>query len=515
MSSSPTGSSSAPLPSGPRAVLLASLVALLLLLAFPAALRNPDEPRDCEIGREWAAGTWSRIPRFNGEPYWSKPPLFHVSVGAAMSATGSRDEVVPKVVAGLWGVAAVAATAALGEALLGPGLGLLAGLMLLATHYFFQRYRIATTDTAYAALSTLSMLGFFLARRSERARDWALMGAAAGLAALAKGAHGLLLPFLAGGAVLAAGGEARRILAPRFLGALLLGAALFSTWLTLLRFDVAAGGGPGLVHAFLFENLERRFGDAAHHDAPWYHYGSLAGRALPWTIVALAGAWGALARRGEVRERLLGPLLWAAATTLALSLASGKRSVYLLPVLPAVALLAAGTVDTAARGLLPPWPERIVRWTVELGSMPVRWTPFARRGLVARAVAAALIVAAGNFAYALAVVGPASRAESLAPVARRAAEIAGSRTLVLFRATREDVAEFAFALDRTIPVAGNVEELRRLAAAAPVAILVRRGVPEKSIARGFLTRPTFDRWAHLGPARAPGEAFDLYAWDGK
>lgn len=514
MSSWPTGSSS---PSGPRAVLLAALAAALLLLAMPGALRvrNPDEPRDCEIAREWAAGGWTRIPRLNGEPYWSKPPLFHVSVGAAMAATGSRGEVVPKVVAALWGVAAVAATAAAGEALLGPGLGLLAGLVLLATHYFFQRYRVATTDTAYAALSALALLGFVLARRSGRARDWILMGVAAGLASLAKGAHGLLLPFLAGVAAFAGTGEGRRVLSPRFLGALLLGAALFGSWLAVLRLDVAGGGGPGIVHAFLFENLDRRFGEAAHHAEPWWHYGSLAGRALPWTFVALAGAWAAIRLRGEERDRLLVPLLWAAATTVALSAAHGKRSVYLLPVLPPVALLVAGTVDAAARGTLTAGPERLVRWCVDLLALPARWTPLARSGLRGRAVCAALVVAAANLAFLLLVTAPASEADSAAPLARRAAEAAGSRPLVLFRATRSEAAAFAFALDRTLPVATDAASLRSAAAGGPVAVLARRGVPEKAVAAGRLPRETFDRWTVAADGDAAGDPWRVYAWDGK
>jgi len=472
MSSSPTGSTSPGLPSGLRAVLLAAAAAALLLLAFPGALRlvNPDEPRDCEIGREWAAGGWTVVPRLNGEPYWSKPPLFHWSVGLVMKATGSQEEWTAKVAAGLWGVATVAATAAAGEAILGPGLGLLAGLLLLGTQYFFIRYRVATTDSAFTALVTISMAAFFLARKSGNWRWILLMGAAAGLAAFAKALHGVVFPFLAAGTFLALRREARG--AGRLLAGLLVGGAVFAVWPLLLRTE-----GPDLVHEFFFGNLARRFGEQAHHQEPWYHYGSVVLRVLPWTLPCAAGAWFAFRGPPEERERLLGPLAWVAAMVLALSLASGKRSVYLLPVLPGAALLAAGAIDAAARGVLSRWPDRLVRWTVEPLALPARLIPWFRAGLLRRACGAALACAIGLAAYAVLVRGPETESESAAPLARKAADLAGDRPLVLFRMGQGDVGQFCFPLRRILPVARDLEDLLRITGGRPVAVLARAAAP--------------------------------------
>jgi 4-amino-4-deoxy-L-arabinose transferase-like glycosyltransferase len=444
-------------------VLLAFAAAALLLLAFPGALRlvNPDEPRDCEIGREWADGVWSVVPRLNGEPYWSKPPLFHWSVGLVMKATGSEEEWTAKVAAGLFGAAAVAATAAAGEAALGPGLGLLAGLLLLGTQFFFLRFRVATTDAALTAFTTLAMALFFVARKSGRLRWYLLMGAAAGLAAFAKALHGLLFPFLVG-AILEFRAWRRLLLG------FLVGAAVFGVWLLLLRTE-----GPLLVHEFLFGNMERRFGAEAHHAGAWYHYGVVVLRVLPWTLPCAAGAWAAF--RGE--PRLLGPFAWVAAMVLALSLATGKRSVYLLPVLPGAALLAAGAIDAAARGALSRWPDRLVRWTIEPLAFPVRWIPWFREGLLRRASGAALVCAVGLAAFAVLVVGPETEAESAAPFARRAAAAAGARPLVLYRLGQGYVGQFCFPLRRVIPVAKDLDDLRRIAGGKPVALLVTASAP--------------------------------------
>ncbi len=479
MSSSPTGSTS---------VGLAAAAAALLLLCFPGALRlvNPDEPRDCEIAREWADGGWSVVPRLNGEPYGSKPPLFHWSVGLVMEAAGSQEEWTAKVAAGLWGVATVAATAAAGERILGPGLGLLAGLLLLGTQFFLLRFRVATTDTAFTALTTASMALFFEARRTGRTRWFLLMGAAAGLAAFAKALHGLLFPFLVG-AILHA--RAWRGL----LAGLLVGAAAFGVWLLLLR-----AGEPGLLPGFLLGNLDRRFGADAHHAAPWYHHGVVVLRVLPWTLPCAVGAWWAFRGPPGERERLLGPAVWVGSMVLALSLASGKRSVYLLPVLPGAALLAAGAIDAAARGVLAPWPGRLVRWTVEPLALPARAIPWFRGGLVRRACGAALVSAVAVAGWAVLVRGPETESESAAPFARRAEEAAGDRPLLLFRMGQGDVGQFCFPLRRTFPVARDLEDLRRLAAGRPVAVLARSGAP----------RPPGHRVA------GAWEEYVVYLWDG-
>ena len=474
MSSSPTGSTSGALPRGARAVLLAFAAAAVLLVAFPGALRvvDPDEPRDCEIAREWADGGWTVVPRLNGEPYWSKPPVFHASVGAIMRLTGSREEWTAKVAAGLWGALAVAATAAAGEVLLGPGFGLLAGLLLLGTQYFLLRFRMATTDTAFTALTALSFALLFAARARDRMAWYLLAGAAAGFAAGAKGLHGLLFPLLVGAAV--AGRSGRRWAG---LGlALAAGAAVFGLWLIAL-----STGGEGLVRDFLFENAARRFGEEAHHPAEWYHYAVVLLRALPWTFLGMAGAWAAFRGPAADRERLLPAFAWVAVMVGALSLASGKRSVYLLPVLPGAALLAAGAVDAAARGTLPRWGDRMVRWTVEPLALASRAIPWFREGLPRRACGAALAVAVAVAGYAILVVGPRTEAESVAPFALRAAAAAGDRPLVLYRMGQGDVGLFCFPLRRTIPVAGGLADL-----APDAAVIARRGAPRPVGARVVL-----------------------------
>ena len=514
MSSSPTGSSSA-LPSGARAVLLAALAAAVLLLPFVGLLRvaNPDEPRDCEIGREWADGVWTWIPHFNGQPYTSKPPAFHWSVGAVMSAAGSQEEWTGKATAALWGIAAVAATAALGERLLGPGLGLLSGLMLLSIHMFQARFRIGTTDTALAALTAIAFLAFHRARERPRLGEWLLFGLAAGAASLAKGPHGLLFPIAAGGAALALRRESG--LLPRLGIAALAGAAVFAGWCAILAVVESEGGSPALLDASLSGNLAKRFGERAHHAGSPFHYLVLFPRSAPWVLAAAAGAFAALRAPGPERARLLLPLAWIGVTVVVLSIPTGKRTVYLLPVLPAVALLAAAGVDAAARGALPAWPSRLARWTVEALSSPLRFLPFARRGLRERAVLGCAVAAVGSLAWSAFVTAPATERESGAAFARAAAAAAGDRPLVLFRQDRGEAGMFLFPLRRTIPAAADEAELRRAARGRVVAVIAEVEEVERAVARKRLSPGIVARWRVLLEGEASETRYRVYDWDGR
>ncbi|NUN53369.1 MAG: glycosyltransferase family 39 protein, partial [Planctomycetaceae bacterium] len=329
------------LPAGGKGIALAALLAALLLLPFLGArhLENPDEPRDAEIGRSFADGSWSTVPRLNGQPYWSKPPLFTGSAGLLMKALG-QEEWVPRAAAALHGVAAVAALALLAELLLGGGAGILAGAILLGIPYFLLRMRTCTTDVGLAAWMTLAMALLLLGERRGKVLPSWLGGLAAGGAALAKAVHGLLFPFLAVGIWRGWEREGREGWWRRLLPGFLLGAAAFAAWCLVLR----AVDGPEAIDAFLFGNFAKRMTGEAHHAGGPFQYLSLLLRALPITFAAAAGCWAAVRLRDDLGRGLRLPLCWVLSMVLALSLAKGKRDLYLLPVLPGVALLAAGGV---------------------------------------------------------------------------------------------------------------------------------------------------------------------------
>ncbi len=521
MSSSPTGSTEAAdaptappadppaappppdtLPGGVAGFVLLLALALLLLTAFPGSrpIRNPDETRDAEIAREFAAGDWTLLPLLNGRPYHAKPPLFFQATGLVFRVGGATDATA-RVAAALFGALAVAATWLLGERLLGRGGGLLAGAVLLGTPWFFLRMRNCTTDAALTAWVAVAA-ALLVEAHGRRSAALALAGGvAAGLAALSKQVHGLLFPFLVVGAWLLLRRDREGARSMRFGLALAAGVAVAGSWILVLAGAPGAEPGMSALQSFLAETMDRRFGPQAHHAEPPWYYLILIPRAAPWVLAALPlAAWAAL-RGGEERRTLLLPTLWLLLLLGALSLASGKRDTYLLPLLPAVALLVAGAAGGEGWGSL---PARVTRRL--LGSVPgLRGAP--RRG----GLAASLALAAATLAWDVLVEGPAEAAESGRPLALRAATVAGRQPLVLFRTGKGDVGQFLFPLERTLPVAWNTAQLREILGDGPAVLLAETGDVEKALSEGRLAAADVARWRAVEDGRAANTAYTLWA----
>jgi len=380
------------------------------------------------------------------------------------------------------------------------------------------RFRTSTTDAGLAALVAVSMMLLLRAHRDGSLAAWLGGGAAAGLAGLAKGLHGLLLPFLALALLLALRRDGATLRRPGLWLALLAGAGVFGAWVAALHAIPEAGGGPEAVDALLYGNIAKRFGERAHHQGSPWHYVVIAAAALPWTPLALAGALVAARRAEPERERLLGPFAWVVAILVALTAASGKRTVYLLPLMPGVALLAAGAVDAAARGALGPRLDATVRWTVAAMALPL--VPFGARrwDLRVRAAAAAALVAAGSVAFDAWIAPRENATASGRVLAERAVAVAGDRPLVLFRVGQGDLGQFLFPLRRTLPAAWDESELRAAAAGRPVLVLAERSKVDEARAEGpsrGLSAAAADALRPVESGVAGGTEYTLWEWDGR
>jgi len=102
---------------------------------------------------------------------------------------------------------------------------------------------------------------------------------------------------------------------------------------------------------------------------------------LPWIFLALYGGWRVL-REGGRRERRWLPVVWAGGTIALLTLAAAKKSWYVLPAYPALAILAGVGIDA----LLARRPWLRERYTAGLAALL----------LVAHLIAVATPVALGE-----------------------------------------------------------------------------------------------------------------------
>jgi 4-amino-4-deoxy-L-arabinose transferase-like glycosyltransferase len=328
--------------------------ALLLLAGLDAVdLWAPDEPRYAQVAEELRSGEHGPaglvLLHLNGEPYTQKPPLWFWLAAGIGAPLGRVTELAARLPSALAGIALVALTGALGTRLLGGGAGLLGAALLLTTFEFAHLSRRAQLDPLLALLETAALAAFFRLDRGlgGRTANLAAMHAALGLAVLVKGPVGFLVPLLVVALHLVwerRAGQIARVLPP---WALLLSLGPGLAWLGA----ALALAPPGTFGEAVGTNVFGRFFAGTSHERPFYYYlYQFPVDALPWTALWPAVLLAARrhvfvadpALRDPERVRAWRFLLaWVGASFVFFSLSTGKRGLYLLPALPAAALLCA------------------------------------------------------------------------------------------------------------------------------------------------------------------------------
>jgi 4-amino-4-deoxy-L-arabinose transferase-like glycosyltransferase len=325
---------SASLPPRGAAVLLGLVAALLIFRLGAVPLLGPDEPRYARVAIEMQrTGEWV-TPTLEGEPWLEKTPLYYWLAGACFAVLGETETAarLPSVLAALL---LVGATALVGSRLFGARAGLGAGFVAGTSLLPFVYGRAASMDMLLATTVTVAIAGAGL-RMLGHAGPFAFPVAAAfaGLAALAKGPIGLLLPLLVVGAYVAITREwrwLREMLAPRSLLPFFLVAA---PWYVAIVLDQ----GRRFVDVFLLNHNVERFTSTIHHHpgAIWYYVPVLLAGLFPWSGLAVPGLFGA---RPRAERADLFVLLWLVLPLAFLSAAASKLPGYILPCVPPLALV--------------------------------------------------------------------------------------------------------------------------------------------------------------------------------
>ena len=107
---------------------------------------------------------------------------------------------------------------------------------------------------------------------------------------------------------------------------------------------------PEFAHFFFVQEHFQRFTTTMHHRAhpAWYFVPVLAAGVAPWLFVIAAGWWAALRRPGPGFSPSLFLALWALVVFVFFSASSSKLPGYILPLVPALALLGGVYVARAA-----------------------------------------------------------------------------------------------------------------------------------------------------------------------
>ena len=304
-------------------------------------LIEPTETRYAEIAREMlASGDWL-IPRLNGIPHFHKPPLAYWISASGMALLGVNE----------WGarIGAVLAaafvlwcTARIGR----HAGGSLAPMFLASTVLFFALSHQLASDIFLAA----AVAGFYAAVLDPRTRAGIWPFVAMGVGFMTKGPVIFVLTLAP--ALLAAwwvrdGSPARALASLR---GWLVFALIALPWYLVVIIKT-----PGLLSYFLQRQIWERYATTLHQrGGPIYYFlvVILVG-ALPWTWAALRGLWDAV-RTAAGQRNLPDALLasWIALPLVFFSFSGSKLPAYVLPLFPALAVLASTW----------PKPERRAHW---------------------------------------------------------------------------------------------------------------------------------------------------------
>jgi 4-amino-4-deoxy-L-arabinose transferase len=344
------------------------------------------EGRYAEVGREMVAGGDWMVPHLDGRPHWTKPPLTYWSIAAGLATVGRNT----------WGarlydsvalVVTTLAVAALGVTLWDEVTGLIAALIFVTIPFVVMGANVVSPDMLLACFETLAVLCYW---RSARAADagarrasarWmACMGAAFGLAFLTKGPPGLLplLAILVYSIVSRRRGNAppRLINLPGLVLFVLIG---FSWYIISIVRD------HSLLGYFLGKEVYGRVATGMHHrNTDWYMPVVIFGLPLlfglgAWLVngivdarvVARArGGWRASWNAAMRKPEWLFLVLWIVAPLAIFSLSKSRLPLYVLPLVPAQALLAARLAVHAGgneRALRKTWRIALVSAVVLVG----------------------------------------------------------------------------------------------------------------------------------------------------
>lgn len=342
-----------------RSFLTSSAALYLLIAAFSLAsllvldvrtLIQPDEGRYAEMAREmWLSGDWVTT-RLNGIKYFEKPPL-QTWMSAAAFALFGLGEWQARLWNGLCGVMTVLLVGYTGSRVFGGRAGLYAALILASMVFWAATSQFNSLDMPVAAMMALSLCSLLLAQQDDASvrqrRGWMLAcWAGMALSLLTKGLIGVVLP---GGVLLVyslvSGDRAiwrRLYLLPGML--VFLGLAL--PWFILVGLR-----NPEQPHFFFIHEHWDRFLLKGHRREGAWHYFLvlLIPATLPW-LTALPASLAHARRRvaGHFQPaRLL--LVWIVFILGFFSYSSSKLPGYMLPVFPALALLAGAYLVQASR----------------------------------------------------------------------------------------------------------------------------------------------------------------------
>lgn len=351
--------------------------AILFFVRLGARALWSSEFRWAEISREMIVTRNYFWPTINGHVYYDKPLGSYWLVVAASRFTGGLDEAATRLPCAIAGLAAVALLILLVRRLYDARTAVLSGI-ILATSFsfvFFSRHASADVETLTGELAALLL---FERNQDRRGGAWVIaLWLIMAATSLTKGLLGFALPILVIGvygclrdgwrpfiARISRGSFAARV------SALIETQRWFFNWYSILAIVLAvavyyipfeissriSGSEKGLQMVYR-ENVVRFFHPFDHRGPIYLYVYVIFALFAPWSAIlpaALVETHSRIHANAEPASTVSGPtradrfaLVYFWATFVFFTLSGSRRSYYILPILPAAAILVAQTLSRA------------------------------------------------------------------------------------------------------------------------------------------------------------------------
>jgi 4-amino-4-deoxy-L-arabinose transferase-like glycosyltransferase len=362
------------------ALLLAGFCAFLFFYGLAQfGLIGADEPRYAQVAREMLERRDWITPTLGGRPWLEKPPLYYWQAIPAYSIFGVHD----------WSARLPSAFDAT--------------LLVLAVYFFLRRFlsgveldgalivascagivgysRAASTDMPLAAALSIAMLAWWAWFQTEKKIYLAAFFVFLALATLAKGPVAPFLAFLVIAFYAAIVGELRSARKTLWWPGILLFCAVALPWYMAVQ-----RRNPTFFHEFILEqNLGRFSRNVYHHVQPfWYYLPVMLLALVPWTVLAVTAlveslrTWRSNRQRSanienDLRERFaVYAACWLIVPVVFFSISQSKLPGYILPAVPAGALLIAQYLSSSQKQVpLKPLPKILTGLHAIVASAPL------------------------------------------------------------------------------------------------------------------------------------------------
>lgn len=311
-------------------------------------LNNPVEPRYAGMAMDIAQGGPAVVPLNGGKHYDQKPPLGLWAAALSLKFGGATpSEFLVRLPGALMGILAAVGILLLGRLLFGGRAGLLAAVIFQTMWIICWSGRFYHLDIPLTATVVWTMYAWVRLSRVEGTSPWiwaALACLSLAIGVFVKGPPAVVFPF---GALLVYRLVSRNgaFRMQWFLPLAALSVLPTAIWF-LLAMRIVDDGGEWANELLVKQGLLRLVnGSYVGKHGFWYYPAVFWGIAAPWAFFLPAAIGRLLREKGQARQGLTFCGTWFLVVFVILMCGASRRSRYLMPALPAIALILGAGLD--------------------------------------------------------------------------------------------------------------------------------------------------------------------------